>query len=284
MQRKELNLDEADEDEYLELYKQVESEISQLRVVLESAEAREKERIWLKGKTSGELDDGRLVDGVIGERNVYKKRGATDQLFGMVQRKPKRLSFVVDVSSSMSFFNEDKRLDRLCAVVVLIMEAFHGLQHKFHYQIVGHSGETAELVLVEMGSPPSTRTERLAVIRSMVRHSRSCQSGDNTLQAGELAVRRVTEEEADDYFVFLVSDANLEGYGISPARLAASLTSNPLVNAYVFFIAEEDTAEKIAENMPDGRAHVVLDTGEMPLLFKNIFSAALLASTPQSRL
>jgi hypothetical protein len=41
------------------------------------------------------------------------------------------------------------------------------------------------------------------------------------------------------------------------------------------FIAEERTAEVMKRNMPAGRAHVILDTGEMPLLFKNIFATAL---------
>ena len=63
-----------------------------------------------------------------------------------------------------------------------------------------------------------------------------------------------------------------EGYGVSPMRLARALSSDPGVNSHVFFIAEEDTADVMARAMPPGRAHVVLDTTMMPLLFKNIFS------------
>lgn len=40
-------------------------------------------------------------------------------------------------------------------------------------------------------------------------HSRSCPSGDNSLEAAKLAVKEVVAEEGDDYFVFLLSDANL---------------------------------------------------------------------------
>ena len=82
----------------------------------------EQERIWLKHQTNGDLDDSRLVDGATGDRNVYKKRGKDDKMFGKIQRKPKRISFCVDVSSSMSVMNSDGRLDRVCATVVMIME------------------------------------------------------------------------------------------------------------------------------------------------------------------
>ena len=36
-------------------------------------------------------------------------------MFGKIQRKPKRISFCVDVSSSMSVMNSDGRLDRVGA-------------------------------------------------------------------------------------------------------------------------------------------------------------------------
>lgn len=102
--RAKLDLDELEESTYDELYASVENEISQLRVVLEAVEAKEKERVWLRGKTSGEMDDSRLVDLAIGEKNVYKKRGKKEAS-RLVQRLPKRLSFVVDVSGSMAYFN-----------------------------------------------------------------------------------------------------------------------------------------------------------------------------------
>jgi hypothetical protein len=278
-----IQMDDVDEGEYDELYESVENEVSQLRVVLESVEAKEKERIWLRGQTSGELDDDRIVDGVIGDQNVYRKRGEDDQLFGAMQRLPKRLMFVMDVSASMSNFNADRRLDRMCATAVLIMEAFQGLEHKYEYGIVGHSGASAWLPFIEMGKPPANRMQRLRVIRAMIDHSSSCISGDHTLAAGIRAVHEVAIEEADDYFVFLVSDANLEGYGVSPESLSKALTADSAVNAFVMFVAEEATARQMQRSMPPGRAHLVLDTSTMPLLFKNIFSTALLGS-PKSRM
>ncbi len=56
----------------------------------------------LLGAQAGELDDGKLVDGVTGERLIYKKRGLRTPKLGMQQVKPKRLMFVCDVSGSMS--------------------------------------------------------------------------------------------------------------------------------------------------------------------------------------
>lgn len=73
-------------------------EISQLRVVLQSAETRSKERQWLKHQTTGELDDAKLIDGVTGERLIYKRRGEEAPLAGAPPPEPRRLHFVLDVS------------------------------------------------------------------------------------------------------------------------------------------------------------------------------------------
>ena len=71
-------------------------------------------------EVAGELDDNRLVDGVTGEKLIYRKRMEPDVPLGHQQKRPKRLSFVVDVSASMSRFNgEDGRLDRMVQALVL---------------------------------------------------------------------------------------------------------------------------------------------------------------------
>ena len=63
----------------------VEREVGQLRVALEGAEAREKEREWLYNMTSGELDENKLVDGVAGDRLVYRRRGEPESQLGVMQ-------------------------------------------------------------------------------------------------------------------------------------------------------------------------------------------------------
>lgn len=76
----------------------------------------------------------------------------------------------------------------------------------------------ARLPLVAMGQAPSSRLERWAVVEAMVDHAATARSGDHTLAAAVRAVRDIAprrpggpwaaevKEEADDYFVFLVSD------------------------------------------------------------------------------
>ena len=275
-QQEGLELNDLDDEQYTAIYESVEREIKQLRVILESAEAKEQERVWLKGQTIGDLDDGRLVDGATGDRNVYKRRGKDDRLFGKIQQKPKRISFVVDVSSSMSVMNSDGRLDRMCATVVMIMEAFNNMQHKYEYNVVGHSGDTDGFVFVDWGKAPTNRSGRLEVIRRIYNHSTLCGSGDNTLSAGARAVDEVTAVQGDDYFVFLISDANLAAYGVSSSMLAEALLADARVNAYIIFIANELEAEDMRRMMPIGRAHVVLDTQTLPKLFRQIFSAAVI--------
>ena len=100
-----------------------------------------------------------------------------------MQKKPKRLRFVMDVSSSMSKFNGsdryerkqeeeeeynnnsiDRRLDRMAATCVMIMESFHGFGHKYDYSIIGQDGESAVIPFVDWGEPPKDKKGRLKVL------------------------------------------------------------------------------------------------------------------------
>ena len=277
-----IELTAQDEEYYSELFAMVEGEISQLRSILMNVEAREKERVWLRNKVSGEIDENKIADLAIGEKNVFKKRGRLEHA-RIVQSRPKKLVFLVDCSASMAYFNGDARLDRLCASMVLVMEALVGLEHKYNYEIVGHSGETRSLRLVSgKNKTPKNRKERLEIIKRMIEHSRSCQSGDTTLQATVAALDAIDNEPADDYFLFLFSDANLEGYGVDPGVLAKLLSSkSPKVNAFALFIAEKKNAERLRQQMPTGKAHVIMDTSQMPLILKDIFARVM---TQQSKL
>ena len=250
------------------------------------------------------------MDAATGERNIFKRRGVPPAPpIGQVQRLPKRLRFVVDVSSSMGRFNgADRRLDRTAACVVMVLEAFASLEHKYDVSIVGHSGESFCIPFVGSGadddtvgaltskggdsSPggfpmPRNRKARLEVIRHIYSHANFASSGDHTLAAAMSAVEQVAKEEADDYFVFLLSDANLSQYGITAQSMAAALLGNPAVNSYAIFIAGEAEAEAIRRAMPAGHAHVCLDTATLPAIFKEIFAHSLLkadvAEQPRSR-
>ena len=67
----ELELAPHDARKWELLLKAVAAPVGRMRVALASRGAKEKERVWQKQQTSGELDDGRIVDGVAGERNIY---------------------------------------------------------------------------------------------------------------------------------------------------------------------------------------------------------------------
>jgi hypothetical protein len=252
-------------------------QVRQLRVILDSAEAKEKEREWLRNQVDGELDESRLAEGVAGERAVYRRRGKPDMPFGLHQRLPKRLEFCLDVSSSMARGNQyDKRLDRTAQTAAMIMLALDGYAHKFTYAISGHSGSGPHHEFVQHGAAPRTDAERRAVLDSIFAHARSCVTGDATLEATRRAVARVTEEEADDYIVIVMSDANLGRYGVAPSAFGDALTGDPRVSAFAVFIAERHAAEFLQSNIPAGRAFVVLEPARLPGALSDIFASAAL--------
>jgi hypothetical protein len=277
-----IDMGKFDLQEYRAIAASVAAETEQLRNVLLALEARGKERTWLKGKANGEMDDSKLVETIVGDSNVFKRRGMQQPRAFGPQEKPKRLLFCVDLSASMYRFNtQDQRLARLQALCVMIMEALSGdeLSRKYHYSIVGHSGDDCAIPLgADFGAPPPTAKERYALVKKMVAHSEYCSSGDNSLEGLKHAVKSVSAAEADDYFVLLVSDANLSRYGIDPAEFGAELTrcatSATPVNAFALFIASFDgEAEAMRRSLPLGKAFVTFDTAELPKVFQQIFSS-----------
>ena len=96
----EIEMNDAEFSAYDTILDNVSKEIVQLRLVLDAAESRQQEREWQKFQLDGELDDARLVDGVAGERHVYRKRGIKQPDIGAPQRLPKRVRFVFDISGS----------------------------------------------------------------------------------------------------------------------------------------------------------------------------------------
>ena len=139
-------------------------QVESLRVILDSLQAKAKERQWLKHQTFGDLDDAKIVDGLTGERNVFRRRADRPPPPGAVQVKPKHLRLLVDASGSMYRFNGyDKRLERQMAAVLLFMEALDGHADKWRYDVVGHSGETTRLSLVDAHRPPADEKQRFDV-------------------------------------------------------------------------------------------------------------------------
>lgn len=163
---KEIKMSGYDHNIYEQFRLPVSMQIQQMRTILSSLQAKSKERLWQKHQTSGELDDNKLIEGITGERNIYRSRSDQEPELGQPQQKPKLLKLVVDVSGSMYRFNGyDGRLDRELEAVVMVMEAFKDFEQRVQYDIVGHSGETYQIQFVDHKNPPTNDKMRLEVIK-----------------------------------------------------------------------------------------------------------------------
>lgn len=65
-------MSEYDADAYMSLWNKIEKQSSHLRSIIEQLEAKKKERYWARHQTAGDLDDGKLIEGITGERNIYR--------------------------------------------------------------------------------------------------------------------------------------------------------------------------------------------------------------------
>ena len=266
-----LGMTADDMDKFKSYRTNIEREIRELHVILESVEAKNKERVWLKNRSSGEIDDTKLVEGIAGERLIYRVRGENDYEPNF-QAKPKKLHFVFDLSASMMRFNGfDGRMTRTLECAIMLMESFRGFEHKFQYKISGHSGDGPDIVFVQEGKYPKNEKEIFMIVKKMSAHAAYCISGDNTILAVTTAIKNVTKEEADDYFVLVLSDANLHQYNISTETISAALNSDKRVNASMIFIGNvSDQASRLMQGLP-GHAHVCLNNKELPKVMKTIF-------------
>ena len=275
---RQIKMSEYDASLYEKFAKSVEPQVRALRGIINTLQAKGKERQWLRHRTSGELDDTKLIEGLAGERNIYRQRREEEPEVGAPQTHPKRLRLVVDVSGSMYRFNgHDGRLERELEATLMVMEAFEGFETKFKFDVHGHSGEEYAVPFVESDSIPSNNKERLDVLKTMQAHSQFCLSGDHTLEAAMSAVKQVAAEEADERFVILLSDANLERYGIRPSELAKALTAESSVNTYAIFIGSlGDQADRLTKSLPAGHSFVCLDLKKIPQILQQIFTSAML--------
>lgn len=277
---KEIDMSEYDAATYERFSSAVRRQVQSLRIILDSLQAKGKERQWLKNQALGELDDTKIIDGLTGEKAIYKRRGELEPELGSPQQKPKRLRVLADVSGSMYRFNGvDGRLERSMEAVCMVMEALENYEHKFKYDIVGHSGDGYDIELVTADKIPKNNKQRLKVLKVMHAHAQFCMSGDYTLEGTEASIKELAREEADEHFVVVLSDANLERYGIRPERFAQVLTSDPLVNAFAIFIGSlGDQAERLQKTLPAGRSFVAMDTKQIPQILQQIFTSTMLSS------
>ncbi|ETN61020.1 hypothetical protein AND_007335 [Anopheles darlingi] len=276
---REIQMSPYEHQVYEQYSEPVRRQVQQLRITLQALQARARERQWQKHRTAGELDDTKLVEGITGERAIYKQRAEQEPEPGQPQERPKRLKLVVDVSGSMYRFNGyDGRLDRQLEATAMVMEAFDGFEAKIRYDIVGHSGEAVVIPFVSDKNPPKDDKRRLETLKMMHAHSQFCWSGDHTLAATEQAVDEMAREDCDEAIVIVLSDANLARYGISPRRLNDALGRQlPKVRAHVVFIGSlGDEAQVVANEMAADRAFVCMNLDQLPQIMRQIFASSLL--------
>lgn len=190
--------------------------------------------------------------------------------------------FVVDCSASVYRFNGyDDRLTRQLEVANLIMESFDGMDQCFVYAIVGHSGDSPTIPLVEFGRPPANEKDRMQVLKTIIAHTQYCQSGDNTLSSLGHAINDVRVgseglvEDEDTALAIALSDANLERYGIHPRSLAKIMEAGDSkhVKSHCIFLASfGPEAEEIRRELQPGRGHLVERTQDLPRIIKDVLT------------
>ena len=251
-QLKEIAMSEHDAELYGSFSTEVAKEIKELKHVLFGLEAKAEERTWLRHQTDGDLDDNKLVESITGEHTVYKRRGVQDPMPGGPQQHPKRVRFVVDVSGSMYRFNGyDQRLNRMLQAICMVMESFDGIpEEKVVYDIVGHSGETPCMPFVTFDSRPQNEKDYLKVLRNMHAHSQFCMSGDHTVEATQQAIDAMAARtDSDERYVVILSDANLQRYGIPPRALGDVLSSASAADTKAFCIMIGSLGDEVGDSV-----------------------------------
>ena len=91
------------------------------------------------------------------------------------------------------------------------------------------------------------------------------------------AIADCMSAEADEHFVFVVSDADLERYGITPAAWNKLLVAEPKCHAYAILISQnESEGERILAGIAPGHAYVCEQTDALASTFMAIFKHAVL--------
>lgn len=73
-------------------------------------------------------------------------------------------------------------------------------------------------------------------MKQMYVYVQYCWSGDYILEVMDLVIKCVMEQEVDDYIVVVLSDVNLEWYGIFVEVFGKVFMLDGCVNVFVIFI------------------------------------------------
>ena len=72
-------MSEHDAETYNKLLSRIEKEVNMTRNVFDALEAAEHERTWAKHQTSGDFDDGKLIESMTNEKNIYRRQVAASR-------------------------------------------------------------------------------------------------------------------------------------------------------------------------------------------------------------
>ena len=278
----EIKMSTHDHERYQSIRGEINQEISTIKALIEGLEAKSKEREWLKNQTDGELDDNKLVEGLVGEKLIYRRRREPeDDDSGFEMKHPKRLTILADCSASMYRFNgTDGRLNRQLEALLMVMEGLDSkiAKEKIKWDIVGHSGDSRYIPLSHVNNPPSNDKERLKVLQEAASYPQFCFPGDFTIEATRDCVRQLASDtDADERFLIVLTDANLDRYGIPIRSLANALDLESSVNTCCISIGSlGDQAKRMKEGLPAGRSFVVQDPSDIPKILRTFFQSTLL--------
>lgn len=220
---RELDMEEVEWERFNYIQERVSPQIQQLQVLLGDVRRRSEERSWMKRQLTGELDDQRLVDALAGEKDVFKRRGRTADAPENSFSEPMSVKLVVDISASMYRFNGyDGRLQTLLEATLMVMEALKD-DDRFTLTIVGHNGDSPEILLLQPGMPQNPKTQ-LKILETMVAHTQYTFAGDNTVEAMEIAVSQASRGD----LILVISDANLQRYRIDPNHINCQSQRNSI--------------------------------------------------------
>ena len=105
-----------------------------------------------------------------------------------------------------------------------------------------------------------------------------CFPGDFTIEATRDCVRQLASDtDADERFLIVLTDANLDRYGIPIRSLANALDLDSTVNTCCISIGSlGDQAVRMKQGLPAGRSYVVQDTSDIPKILRTFFQSTLL--------
>ncbi|KAI3381394.1 hypothetical protein SNEBB_005189 [Seison nebaliae] len=279
----EIKMSEYDASTYTSYRNAVNHEVELLRNALDNLKSRRNERQWIRGKSTGsEMDETKIVEAMLGEKNIYKRRELIKPEDGIPKIRPKLISLLVDVSGSMyRFARYDGRLQLELEAALMLIEMAEG-RDDIVYEIIGHSGEDDAIEFVKVHYPPKNAKQKIDILKMMIAHSQFCFAGDNTvscLKNKQENIKKLLEakdDKFDEAFIIILSDANFRRYGINVDNFGELLSTykhkdEVNLSSYAIFIGSlGDEANHLKQKLPSDRAFVCRTTSELPVNISRI--------------